>query len=354
MKLANFISPDTLELLTKFNAASIRAQKHAFNNVEYCATRGCTNQKIQWCHAVSEAAQLAGISEKNKVCWIPGKADKNLTFKPFWEEVSTKSALVFKGFCNSCDNSIFKKLDTSTAPDFEVLALLAYRAACYWNWRALVDLKYQETFPKILQDMSEMDAGKLPPLKNNGDEVHGPLIASAAYHQNMVERLMQYTQNAVTAAKYTQIKSHIFDLKKSLPLRFSLAAAFSTNLRNAHQFVSTKECPPIPGLFFHLLDFKGHQKLILSWPKYVPEKHPKLWVKQIQEWSDSGNLGDILMRYFFLNNHGLVFSPKMPFDWDHEKVFFLSEQLAEQNYFGRKPRKTPLFKEPLFKGFTVI
>jgi len=353
MNPADFISSDTMKMLAKMNAVTIQAQQHAFNKVEYCATEKCSNKKIQWCHVISESEQMSAISEKGKVCWLPGKADKNMTFRPFWEEVSTKSALVFKGFCNTCDSSIFRKLDVPMLPSPEVFALLAYRAACYSNWRALVDLEYQTSRPNFLQKMSDRDKGVLPPLKENRTEVHGPLITRAALHQKQIEWVMHYMREVISNSNFGKIRSHSFDLKRRVPLRYSVMATFALNLRNTDEFISQIECPPMPALFFHLLEFDGQQKLVLSWPEYVPEKHPKLWVKQILNWSKSGNLSDVLMRYFFLNNHGLVFNPKMSLSWDHEKVFFLSKQLADKNYFGRRPFPTPLFKEPLFNEIVI-
>lgn len=340
----NFARP---RFMAKMSAPQLLAQQQAFNEVKFCATKSCAETKFQWCHAIAESAQLGGIAESGNCCWLPMQERDRWTLSSWWTEDTTSRVLVFRGFCNPRDSSIFKPIDAPLQLSPEVYLLLAYRASCYWNWRANVDLRSLELLPDKLSEAVAKDT-ELPRLTGDPALAIKPLIDAENDHCNRVAQVMTNVREAVDNADYNFLETMTLDFGQDLPFRFSLAASFATSLRNEPVTISQKECPPMPAVFFHMLDVGGTTKLILSWPKYVPDRYPNEWLTQLIQYSESGHLADLIWRFMFINNHGLAFRPSFVPELNNEQCAFLTAPLATAFYHNVRPQVTRIAEPPYF------
>lgn len=333
--------------LKKLSAAQLLAQQQAFNEISFCATPNCQESKLSWCHVIPSRAQLDGISESGNVCWLPMRERDRWTLNPWWSEDSIAKTIVFRGFCNKCDASIFRRIDQPLALDPESFALLAYRAACYWNWRAEVDLRTAELIPLKTREITLGDHS-LPPLPEDHEEALKPLIKNARDHRDAVCKMMASVRDQVLSSNFSFLESHVLDFRCDLPLRFSLAATFSLSLHYEHVDIRTHECPSTPALFIHLLNSGGSTKLILSWLKCVPDRYPNDWLTKFIYYSETGHLSDVLLRYMFIQNHGLVMRPSFASSLNCEQNAFLTAPLATRHYLDQTPQPTRICNPPYF------
>jgi hypothetical protein len=333
--------------LKKIIVPNMLAQKKAFTETKFCSTPGCESKKFQWCHVVPSSAQLSQIADKGEVCWIPLREEDRFTMNSYWTQDPISKTLVFRGFCNSCDSSLFEKIDETLNLTAEIFTLLAYRAASYSNWRAEVDLRNLELTPGMVREMVSADSS-LPPLKEGFESFYEKQIDDSKRHRNDTKSLMSGLRNEIDAENFDYLETRVFDFGRRLPFRYSVAASFTTSLRHEHVNVSKSECGPTPSLYLHMLDSGSTTKLIMSWPKYVPQRIPDTWLTQLIQYSDSGHLADVLLRYMFIHNHGLVFSPSFVPSLDHEQASFLTAPLATSFYHGQKPGITRICEPPYF------
>jgi len=339
---------DPLALIKRMVASSVLAEQQAFNEVKFCVTPGCTEEDFAWCHVIPSSAQLKGLSEKGKLCWLPMLKGDLCTTKPFWSISPISKTIIFRGFCSKCDASIFKKVDQPLSLDKETFALLAYRAACYFNWRAEVDLRGLMLEPVKLRELITKGM-PLPPLKDKLEEVSKPEIQSAIRHRDGVATIMDAVRSSVTKGDYDFLETKTFEFGCELPFRYSLAATFSSSLLGEYVNISTTECPQIPALFIHFLNIDGTTKLIFSWMKCVPDRYVDDWLRQFQEYSESGHLADVLLRYMFINNHGLVLRPSFLNTLNENQTEYLTQPLRAATYFiGEVSQPAKFFTPPLF------
>jgi hypothetical protein len=269
------------------------------------------------------------------------------SLKPWWSQDPISKTIIFRGFCNKCDSSIFRKIDQPLILDDESLALLAYRAACYWNWRSEVDLRTIELTPsnirKIIQDDQSM-----PPLADNFEVEQEARATKTKEQRDRVSGMMKSIQSRVLSGDYSFLESYILDFACNLPCRFSIASTFAISLHFENTEISQYECPPMPALFMHLLNSGGSTKLILSWLKDVPDRYPTDWLAKLIHYSETGHLADVLLRYMFIQNHGLVMRPSFASSLGFEQSSFLTASLASQFYLGQKPQPTRICNPPYF------
>lgn len=338
---------DFPDWMRKLSAADLIAQQKAFSKTKFCATEGCIENNFQWCHTIPKSSQLNQIAENNKVSWLPMREKDRWTLKMFWEETPTASALVFRGFCNKCDNDIFGKIDTSLNLSKETILLLSYRSACYYNWRSEVDLNSWIIRRSSIHEMLENNP-ELPRLNENFEKSHQEGLRQFTEIRDDVRRVMISIRDALNNKDYESIESRIFDFNEELPIRYSLAGSFTTSLLNERITVSRVEHSQMPAMFLHILSEGKTTKLIFSWLSTIPSKYPLEWIRQINQFSESGNLQDVLLRFMFINNHGLVFKPSFQNTFGHEGTNYLTAPLSGQVYHGLKPERTRICKPPYF------
>lgn len=336
---------DIPEWMRKITAANIIASQRAFSTTQFCASPNCNEDKIQWCHVIPESAQLNQIAENGNVNWLPMREKDRWTLNTFWEESPTSKALVFKGFCNKCDNDLFIKIDSKLTISKETLLLLAYRSTCYFNWRYAVDLNSVIFRKDSIKGMIEKNP-ELPKLKKSFDHSHKKEVDEITERRKEVEKIMHSIRHGLDNQNFDIIKSRIFDFGKELPIRYSLAGTFVTSLLNEKVAVSQIEHPDMPMLFFHILSEGNTTKLIFSWLSSVPERFPNKWIKQLEQFSKSGHLADVLMRFMFISNHGLTFSPSLDKEFGHEATNYLIAPLSGHVYHGLKPEITRICIPP--------
>lgn len=333
--------------LRKISAPNLIAQKKAFGGTKFCVSPNCTDRNFSWCHVIPSSAQLSKISQNGEVCWIPMREEDRYTLRSWWSQDPISKTLVFRGFCNACDSSLFEKIDQSLQLDDETYLLLAYRAACYSHWRAEVDLRSIELAPSEIRKMVEGDTS-LPPLRTDFEKAYATPTREAKRHRDESSKRMDSLRDNIDASNYDCLTTEVFDFGRRLPYRYSVAASFTTSLRHEHIYVSQEECPPTPSVYLHLLNVESTTKLILSWPNYVPDKFPNTWLTQLMQFSESGHLADVLLRYMFIFNHGLVFDPSVVPKLRHEQSAFLTSPLATSYYHGDKPEITRICEPPYF------
>lgn len=333
--------------LRKISAPNLIAQKKAFNDIKFCASPNCPNTHYSWCHAIPSSAQLSQVSKNGEVCWLPMREEDRFTLRSWWSQDPISKTLVFRGFCNSCDSSLFEKIDRSLKLEDETYLLLAYRAACYSYWRAEVDLRTIELTPSEVKKMVEGDAS-LPPLRANFEKSYAIPTNEAKRHRNESRKLMDSLRDKIDSSSLDFLTTHVFDFGRKLPYRYSVAASFTTSLRHEHVEISQEQCPPTPSVYLHLLNVDSTTKLIVSWPNYVPDKFSDAWLTQLMQYSESGHLADVLLRYMFIFNHGLVFNPSVVPTFRHEQSAFLTSPLATSYYHGDKPDITRICEPPYF------
>lgn len=338
--------PEVSDLVRKIFAGANVAQKQATKETQFCATPGCSESKFQNCHAIAEASQIRGIAERGKVCWIPMQEGSRWKPKPFYEEVGVSKVLIFRGFCNRCDNEVFQKIDKPLVLDPEIYALLAYRASCFANWRAKVDLRALELLPEKLKAIAEGDDA-MPQVREDIDQGSDPEFQGFAANEASLGALTAYLKSSADGA-FDNLETAVFDFGRQLPVRFSVSASFTLGLRQESVRITARDCVPRPAVFLHLLEEGGTTKLILSWPSYVPARFPQAWIDQLEGWSASGHLADVLWRYMFINNFGLAFKPSVAEGWTMAQHRFLTGPLATQMYNLGKIPVTPLHEPALF------
>jgi len=338
---------DVPKWLKKLSVPALKAQQQAFNEVKFCATDGCNETQFQWCHVIPASAQLEPFAESGKVCWIPMREHDRWTLRSWWTEDPISKTLVFRGFCNSCDSNLFAKIDRPLVMDSETYLLLAFRSACYFNWRYEVDYRAAELRPGLTRKMVESDP-ELPRLIDGFEQLEAPEIEKAKFMSDQVKVMTDSLRDAVAAKNFGLLETRVFDFKQDLPIRFSLAASIVNSLKNEHTHVSQIECPQFPGVFLHILDVDGTTKLIFSWLKCIPERFPNVWIEQFKKLSDSGHIADVLLRFMFINNHGLVFKPSFVPTLNHEQSSYLTSSLAGRMYNGVEPEISRVCHPPYF------
>jgi len=338
---------DIPEWLQKISAATLLASQKAFSSTQFCATKGCPETDFQWCHVIPEAAQLNQIAEDGKVSWLPMRERDRWTLHMFWEETPKARALVFKGFCNKCDNDLFEKIDSNLSITKETNLLLAYRAACYFNWRYEVDLNSVVFKKDSILEMKRKNPD-LPDLKDTFEASHENQVKHLSARRDEVKKMMHSVREAIYNKNYDFITSRVFDFDEELPIRYSLAGTFVTSLLNEKIFVSQIDHPEMPMLFLHVLSDETSTKLIFSWFSSVPDQYPLEWLDQFETFSHSGHLADVLLRFMFISNHGLVFRPSFNKVLRHEGTNYLTSPLSGQVYHGLTPEVTRICHPPYF------
>jgi len=183
--------------IEKLSATNLLAQQKAFSETKFCITPNCEESKFQWCHVIPGASQLSQIAESGKVCWIPMRErDRWRLHAFFWSEAPIASTLVFRGFCNKCDNRIFQKIDTSLSLDQETIFLLAYRAFSYYNWRFEVDFNSVKNRKRIMKEMQAKNPD-IPKLKENFGRVHQSDVDRLSFLKDDYTKMTKYMQNAL-------------------------------------------------------------------------------------------------------------------------------------------------------------
>lgn len=338
---------DIPEWLQKITAADLIASQKAFSSTQFCASPGCIENKFQWCHVIPEAAQLNRISKDGKVSWLPMREKDRWTLHMFWEETPTARALVFKGFCNKCDNDLFGKIDSELEITKETSILLAYRSACYFNWRYAVDLNSAILRKDTIKEMIEKNPG-LPKLKETFESSNQKRVDHLTERRDEIEKMMISIRSEIDKQNFNFIQTRIYDFGENLPIRYSLAGTFVTSLLNESIFVSQIEHHEMPMLFLHILHEGNSTKLIFSWLSTVPKRYPEKWLSQFEEYSNSGHLADVLLKFMFISNHGLVFWPSFSKSFTHEGTNYLTAPLSGQVYHGLKPEITRICNPPYF------
>lgn len=333
--------------LRKVSAPNLIAQQMAFNEIKYCATPNCENQNISWCHVIPSSAQLSQISNNGEVCWLPLREKDRYTMQSWWSQDPVSKTLVFRGFCSTCDSSLFRKIDQSLQLNNEAYMLLAYRASCYSLWRAEVDLRHLQLTPVEIRKMVDGDSS-LPSLRADFDQNYTAPILEAERHRDAARNITNSLREHIDTADFESLTTHVFDFGRKLPFRYSVAGSFTTSMRHEHVDISQKECPPTPSVYIHMLNVDSSTKLIVSWPKHVPSRYPNAWLDELIQYSNSGHLADVLLRYMFINNHGLVFNPSLVPTLRHEQSSFLTSPLATTYYHSERPDTTRICEPPYF------
>lgn len=333
--------------LKKATVPALKAQQYAFNETKFCGTVGCTNDDFQWCHVIPKGAQLNSFAESHKVCWIPMRQHDLWTLRSFWSEDPVSKTLVFRGFCNSCDSKLFDKIDRPLTLDKETYLLLAYRSTCYFNWRSEVEYLEVKKNHILTEEMVESDY-ELPRLKDGYERQFDSHKDQAMYRKDKIRTMMDSLRDAIESGDSGIIETRMYDFNEELPFRYSLASVMTTSLLNEHINICQLECPPLPGMFLHLLEIDGTTKLIFSWLKCIPKRYAESWIQQFERFSESGHLADILLRYMVINNHGLISKPSFVATLKPEQSFFLTKPLMDQMYLGSQPQPTLLRTPPYF------
>ena len=338
---------DVPKWLKKISVPSLLCQQQAFNQVKFCVTDGCSETSFQWCHVIPMRSQLSSFAEDGKVCWIPMREHDRWTLRSWWSEDPISKTLVFRGFCNKCDSSIFSKIDRPIALDDESFLLLAFRAACYFNWRAEVNYRASHLLPEKIQEMAQSDP-EIPPLQDRFELALASQIESTKLQRNVIKQMTESIRDAVVSGAHNIIRTKVYDINTDLPVRFSLAGCMVTSLRHEHIHISQIECPLLPAFFFHLLDVDGSTKLIFSCLDCIPEHFSNAWIEELEIRSNSGHLADVLLRFMFINNHGLVFKPSLVHTFSHEQAAYLTSPLSGKMYFDAEPQITRICEPPYF------
>ena len=74
-----------------------------------------------------------------------------------------------------------------------------------------------------------------------------------------------------------------------------------------------------------------------------------MWLDEFQEYANSGHLADILLRYMFVNNHGLIFKPSFVPTLNGEQARYLTGPLADKMYHGLDPQISRICDPPYFE-----
>lgn len=331
--------------LKKLSATNIIAQQKAFSQTKFCASPNCSNNNFQWCHVISESNQLKQISESNKVSWIQMREKDRFTLHRYWTDTPIANALVFRGFCNNCDNNLFIKIDSKLKINKETALLLSYRAISYMNWRNEVDLTSISLEKEIVLEMLSKNP-ELPTLNDEFESNHRQRIIGATVTRDNVANLMNSIRDAVENKNFDFIKTKVFDFKEDLPIRYSVSGSMANSLLYEHVPISQIEHPQTPMYFFHILNEEKTTKLIFSWLSTIPTHFAMNWINKLECFSKSGHLSDILMRFAFINNHGLAFKPSLYKEFGIEGNHFLTTPLYSQMYHGLKPEITRVCNPP--------
>ncbi len=273
--------------------------------------------------------------------------DNLWTLKPWYSRDPISKTIVFRGLCNKCDTSIFRPIDQPLVLNPESFALLAYRAACYWNWRAEVDLRAAQLTPIKIRDVLQVDKSLLP-IREDIEKALEPVIIRAIGCRDGVAEMMRSVRDNVLQNDFNFLESHVLDFRCRLPFRFSLSSTFAISLHCDTVSISQYECSSMPAFFFHVLNSGDSTKLILSWLKCVPDRYPHDWLTKFLYYSETGHLADVLLRYMFIQNHGLVLRPSFVQSLNCEQSAFLTSPLASQHYFDQAPEPTRICSPPYF------
>lgn len=335
--------PEVTSYMRKQYAAKLKAEQEAFSSVQYCNTPGCANSEISWCHVIASSSQLEDIcNDDGKLCWLPMRERDRFRFDPIWMTEHPGNTLTFRGFCNPCDYRIFKNIDKPLILSDEIYSLLAYRAISYKLWRSKVDEKAFELLPKAV---SEVFDRSLEPEEAAEIRTH---VAEMKSKQVEISSVTKEIQNKLDQLDYTFLTTRVFDLGEEIPIRYSVAHTFAHDIHCQSVTIPRSECFNPPLYFIHLLKIEGTTKLIFSWMSYIPKKYPDSWIKQINTISKSGHLPDILLRYMFVNNHGLVFDPKFEHSLNFESSQYLTSPVSGSFYANEKIQPSRVCYPPYF------
>jgi len=291
----------------------VRSRERSYNSIEYCQTPNCSSKEFQKCHLIPEANQLKSIEENGKVSWINPKP-ASMIFKNFeikWRREDIASILTFKGFCNPCDNNIFKLIDQPLNLIKKEMPLLAYRAFSYHYWIGRFEADSAERCYKILGE----NLNNVPPAriddprvaKSRAEEIQYEIQSDYLIRDSLIEEIK---------GNQSKLKSEIFILKEKSDFLYSCAVPLTLDIFMNPVEINWSTCWEPPKLFFHLLNYQNTSALILTWDEKF-EKFVRNFIGMIKV-LDPIELKVILFSYFSFNNMGLAvrtsFLESIPFD----------------------------------------
>jgi len=333
--------------LRKITAPMIKLGQDAYHRTAYCLTDGCSESHFYSCHetevtsmvaphdrgrytfahTIASSSQLAAIADGNRqVAWVPMRPAETYSKKPITSTDTIKMVLAFRGFCNSCDRTLFKSIDapiSNVTP--EIAMLLAYRSFSYKVWRDEVHANTERMIYEQRETLADSSDQSVPPYRALTDEE-----LAAAEAKRVQDKLLNLStanifQVAIKQQDYQRTKSVVFYCDELLPYRYSCTVWLNKDFLFRDVQINWHDCIQPPFVFVHALEVNGKSSIIVSWFDYTPEKYVEPFVDTIRSLSASGDLADALLRYAYINNHGFAADP----DWIKQWPSVAREQLVQ-------------------------
>jgi len=322
----------------KINQLRKKATATAVRKTQYCLTKDCVNKVISSCHVISKKSQLAFIADENKnVAWINPPIGEVLFKKnrSVWRTDHYNNVLVFRGFCGSCDNNLFKEIDNLISINAKNIALLNFRSFCYIYWWDRVHVETQKILAQeqgySLTSTSPIFAAKNHLIRNLKEE--NDYLEKT---NNIVkEDLLGYVLD-VEANKYRTI---VFEVTEDPMMRFSCAIPLTVDIFNSPVLIDRRTSFELPRYYWHLLSVNGNTKLIISWDEKFSEFAEKQ-VELLMALSESKR-SRVLFQLFSLNNKGFACNPNVSikarsqgFEEIDQYLRNFQEKNSEANFLG--------------------
>lgn len=270
------------------------------NKIQYCWNPACLGKpkKAVRCHTLSETKQLSVYTGNRCLIYKPHSGNIFKGVEPDFSETYISGALVFRGFCGSCDNRLFIDLDDAATATDEVARQQGLRSIAYRFWDNRLDYE--------LSLLISRKTGFLTSAQPPAMSTH-PYFGSCRASEN------QYTEWSFEKARDSYLNSEsenllchtFFELSSDPGFRASCAAPLTFCISGAENPINWIDSKRMPLIIVSVLNIGTKYYIVVSFEKIL-NKFGKIFLRDIKNISE--NLNKLLHCYFFVNNVGGTFS----------------------------------------------